>query len=190
MRAVARFFWEGGECLKTLQALFFNYALAASLLSWLAAQILKTLLYFFRTGKLRLERMFGAGGMPSAHSAMVCSLVISIARVSGVGSPEFAIAVLFAIIVMYGATGVRRAAGEQAKRLNRLIADLRVRHMLDEEDPKLAPERLPEDQDDFFEGTDDPNDDKELKEYLGHTPMEVLGGALLGIIIAMLMPAA
>ncbi len=182
---------EGGEYLKTLQALFFNYTLAASLLSWLAAQILKTLLFFFHTGKIRFERMFGAGGMPSAHSAMVCSLVISIARVSGVGSPEFAIAVLFAIIVMYDATGVRRAAGEQAKRLNRLIAELRVRHLLNEdEDVKLEPERLPEDQDDFFEGTDDPNDDKELKEFLGHTPMEVLGGALLGIIIAMLMPAA
>ena len=92
-----------------------NYLLYVALLSWLAAQVCKTILDFILSGKLDLERMFGAGGMPSAHSALVCSLTISTARKYGISSPFFAFAFVLAAIVMYDAMGVRRAAGEQAR---------------------------------------------------------------------------
>ena len=106
--------------------------------------------------------------MPSAHSALVCSLTVAIARTVGVSSPEFALAFLVACVVMYDAMGVRRSAGEQAKVLNKIIFTW--------EKSQDAPD---EDEDDMFK--------KDLKESLGHTPLEVLGGALLGILVAMLV---
>ena len=145
-----------------------NYILYVPLLSWLAAQICKTIIDLILSGKLDLERMFGAGGMPSAHSALVCSLTVAIARTVGVSSPEFALAFLVACVVMYDAMGVRRSAGEQAKVLNKIIFTW--------EKSQDAPD---EDEDDMFK--------KDLKESLGHTPLEVLGGALLGILVAMLV---
>ena len=143
-----------------------NYLLSVALISWLAAQICKTILDFILSGKLDLERMFGAGGMPSAHSALVCSLTIACARKYGVSSPFFAFAFVLAAIVMYDAMGVRRAAGEQAKVLNRIVDDWMSDE--DEEDNTLR------------------QGGKRLKEKVGHTPLEVLSGALLGILIAMI----
>lgn len=145
-----------------------NYLLYVALLSWLAAQVCKTILDFILSGKLDLERMFGAGGMPSAHSALVCSLTISAARKYGISSPFFAFAFVLAAIVMYDAMGVRRAAGEQAKVLNRIVDD-----WMSEDDEEENPLR---------EGG------KRLKEKVGHTPLEVLSGALLGILMAMIFP--
>jgi acid phosphatase family membrane protein YuiD len=106
-----------------LQFLTGNYLLYVSLSSWLAAQICKTIINFYLVGKWDLERMFGAGGMPSAHSARVCSLTVAAARKFGVSSPYFAIAFILAAIVMYDAMGVRHETGEQAKILNRLLND-------------------------------------------------------------------
>ena len=145
-----------------------NYLLFVALISWLAAQVFKTILDFILTGSLDLERMFGAGGMPSAHSALVCSLTIACARKFGVSSPFFAFAFVLAAIVMYDAMGVRRAAGEQAKVLNRIVDDW----MSDEEDEENALRQ----------------NGKRLKEKVGHTPLEVLSGALLGILLAMIFP--
>ena len=96
--------------------------------------------------------------MPSSHSATVCGLTTAMGRVCGLDSPMFAIAFVLACIVMYDATGVRRAAGEQAKVLNRLLEGQQV-------DPQKA-----------------------LKEFLGHTPLEVLAGAVLGIVLAAVLP--
>lgn len=143
-----------------------NYLLTVSFLSWFVAQVCKTIINFVLVGKWDMERMFGAGGMPSAHSALVCSLTIATARKFGYSSPYFAIVLVLAAIVMYDAMGVRRAAGEQAKLLNRLL------------DNWLA--------DDVDLGVF--KDGKRLKELLGHTPFEVLSGALLGILIAMILP--
>ncbi|MBQ4153407.1 MAG: divergent PAP2 family protein [Oscillospiraceae bacterium] len=143
--------------------LFHNYVLITALLSWFVAQVLKTLLTLIVTKKFTPERLVGAGGMPSAHSATVCSLVVAISREVGFHTPEFAIAVVLAAVVMYDAMGVRRAAGEQAKVLNKMLE----RQYGDEEDSEFA---------------------VELKEFLGHTPLQVLAGALLGILIAMIMP--
>lgn len=137
---------------------FDNYVLWAALLSWAVAQTLKVLFYMIKTRQFSFERLVGAGGMPSSHSATVCALTAAVGRSEGLDSPLFAICLILAFVVMYDATGIRRAAGEQAKVLNRLMEGLQV-------DPQKA-----------------------LKEFLGHTPLEVLGGAVLGISIALLLP--
>lgn len=142
---------------------FGNYILSVALLSWLCAQICKTIINYFMSGKFDAERLYGAGGMPSSHSALVCALFIATAKKTGISSTEFAFAFVLAAIVMYDAMGVRRSAGEHAKLLN-----------------KLLDEWMPDD--------DTPIEMKKLKEKLGHTPSEVLSGALLGILIAILIP--
>jgi acid phosphatase family membrane protein YuiD len=164
-----------------------NYVLNVTVVAWISAQVLKTIFNFFATGKLDLERMVGAGGMPSAHSAGTISLAIAVARKMGFASPEFGIAFALAAIVMYDAMGVRRAAGEQAKVLNKMIFD--VPNLWFFEKPKDKTEETPE-------AGENPSEDapvehlieKELKEYLGHTPLEVLGGCLLGILVSLFMP--
>jgi acid phosphatase family membrane protein YuiD len=145
--------------------LFYNYILNVTFVSWVSAQLLKTIFTYITTNKIKLERLVGAGGMPSAHSAMVCALSLAVSRKCGFSSVEFAIAFALALIVIYDATGVRRAAGEHAKVLNKLVDD----------------KKQLEEQTNF-------NDTKELQEFLGHTPIEVLGGALLGILVAMIIP--
>lgn len=135
-----------------------NYILLAAVLSWMLAQFLKTIFTLITTKKFDKERLIGAGGMPSAHSAMVSALAISIGHKCGVESPEFALSVAFAAVVIYDAMGVRRAAGEQARVLNRMVG------IWEQNGVDVA--------------------GKELKEYLGHTPMEVLVGSMLGIIVA------
>lgn len=139
-----------------------NYILNVTATAWLTAQVLKTIIDFAFTKKLKAERMIGAGGMPSAHSAFVCSLVMATAKQCGYSSPEFAISLVIATVVMYDAMGVRRAAGEQAKVLNKISRELSKGN---NEDIIAA---------------------KRLKELLGHTPLEVLGGALVGIAVSML----
>lgn len=155
-----------------------NSVLSIAIIAWFVAQVLKTLLHWARTKKFSAERLTGAGGMPSCHSAAVCSLAIAVSRVSGADSPEFALSFVFAMVVMYDAMGVRRAAGLHAKELNRL------KKIIDEYDA--------EDLDDISnileKGEFDSAENQKLKEYLGHTPFEVLGGALLGILIAMAFP--
>lgn len=159
-----------------------NYIINVGVTSWCSAQIIKTVLTFFRVRELRLERLIGAGGMPSSHSALVCSMTLAMAKLEGFASPLFGLTFAFAMVVMYDAMGVRRAAGEQAKVLNKIIfSDVfsDVFELLNKEIDELADEADP--------GRDGPSDQKELKEYLGHTPLEVLGGMLLGILIASVM---
>lgn len=138
-----------------------NSILVSAVLGWVLAQLIKTVLTLVKTKKFDVERIFGAGGMPSAHSAMVCALFLGVMRKFGASSPEFALAFVFAAVVIYDAMGVRRAAGEQARVLNRLVE-------IAEKDGSEVTR-------------------KELKESLGHTPMEVLGGIMLGILIALVM---
>lgn len=158
---------------------YVNVALVVSVLSWMAAQLIKAVLYAIKYKTFKLERLFGSGGMPSSHSSTVCALVITIYRMEGLNSAVLGLAFVFAMITMYDATGVRRAAGMHAKQINRL------RHIveeLDEEALDKMDEKVDEDED------DDPEDTKELKEFLGHTPLEVMLGALLGILIAVVFP--
>ena len=98
-----------------------NEILTVSIVGWFVAQVLKTIINFILLGKFQLERMWGDGGMPSAHSATVCAMVIAAARSEGVSSAIFAVASVVAIITMHDAMGVRHETGEQAKVLNQMI---------------------------------------------------------------------
>ena len=157
-----------------------NYIINVGVISWFSAQLIKTILTWLQYRELRMERMFGAGGMPSSHSALVCSMTLAMAKLVGFDSPLFGLTFAFAMVVMYDAMGVRRAAGEQAKILNKIIFS-RVFDQLNEEIEQGFPYQEVEERP---EGGDH---QKELKEYLGHTPMEVLGGMLLGVLIASVM---
>ncbi len=134
--------------------------LVTCLLSWFTAQTLKIFTAFKQKRKLDFRRFIGAGGMPSSHAAFVTSLAAAVAIVEGIESTEFAMCVVFALVVMYDAAGVRRAAGQQARILNKIVDD--------------------------WEETDICDSNKPLKELLGHTPKEVFVGALLGITIAII----
>ena len=150
------------------------------MLSWAVAQLIKAVLYAIKYKTFKLERLFGSGGMPSSHSSTVCALVITIYRMEGIASATFGLAMMLAIITMYDATGVRRAAGIHAKQINRL------RHIVDELDEEILDKIEEKVEDD--DGKYDPEDTKELKEFLGHTPLEVIFGALLGILIGIVFP--
>lgn len=162
-----------------LRSLTGNYIINIGFLSWFAAQFIKTLLAYLPSRKVSWERMVGSGGMPSSHSSLVCSVAVGMAHKTGFTSPEFALAVVLAGIVMYDAMGVRRAAGEQAKVLNRMAVDFReVFQMLREELDALT----------RGESDRPAEQPKTLKEFIGHTPLEVLCGAVLGIVIALVVP--
>lgn len=139
--------------------LFHNHLLVNSLLAWAAAQIIKTVIYAAVHRKIDIHRLFGDGGMPSGHSATVTALATTAALEYGLESPVFAITVISGIIVMHDAMGVRREAGKHAEVLNNLIASL---------------------------SKDTPPEDV-LKEFLGHTPLQVCFGALLGFGVALLL---
>lgn len=157
-----------------------NYIINVGVTSWFSAQLIKTVLTWFQYRELRAERLFGAGGMPSSHSALVCSMTLAMAKLVGFESPLFGLTFAFAMVVMYDAMGVRRAAGEQAKVLNKIIFS-RLFDQLNEEIEQGFACREGE------ERQENADQQKELKEYLGHTPMEVLGGMLLGVLIASVM---
>lgn len=157
---------------------YLNVVIIVSVLSWMIAQLIKAVIYAIRYKTFKLERLFGSGGMPSSHSSTVCALVITIYRIEGLNSAVLGLAMIFAMVTMYDATGVRRAAGLHAKQINRL------RHIVEELDEE-ALDKMDEKMD---EDEEDPEDTKELKEFLGHTPLEVILGALLGILIAVVFP--
>lgn len=150
------------------QLLQWNFILVTAMVAWLVAQVLKTIINCMLCRKVDISRMWGDGGWPSAHSATVCAMVAATGRVAGVNSAIFAIAAVVAIITMHDAMGVRRQAGEQAKVLNQLI-----REWLDQGAQKLP-----------ILG------DKQLQEMVGHTPIEVISGALVGFLVGILMPMA
>ena len=143
-----------------LKELINNDILITALLSWLIAQVLKVILVFICNRRLDFRRLTGSGGMPSSHSSITMALSMSVGFEYGFNSPMFAICMIIAFVVMYDASGVRRSAGQQAAILNKIVADW--------ENGKFA------------------NTDKKLKELLGHTPMEVVAGAILGILIAII----
>ena len=161
--------------MEVLRDLFQNKILIISALCWGSAQLIKVLIETVRNEKFSVERLVGNGGMPSSHSATVCGLAMATSRVCGIASPEFAITFVLAAVVISDAMGVRRAAGDQAKVLNELITKL----------PAWVEEN---------KGKEQPSCDliasreKELKEFLGHTPMQVFCGALLGTLIAIVFP--
>jgi hypothetical protein len=145
---------------KGIEILIFNNAvITTSILAWFIAQLLKVIFVLIGQKKIDFSRFIGAGGMPSSHAAFVVSLATSVGKKVGLDSVEFAITFAMAMIVMYDASGVRRAAGQQARILNKLI------QQWGKHNPHFVEDKL--------------------KELLGHTPFEVLVGALLGITIAL-----
>ncbi len=137
-----------------------NNILVAAFWGWVSAQVIKTILYVIVNKEFVLERLVGDGGMPSSHSATVMSLVTVTAYDCGFGSPEFAIAFIFAIIVMHDAMGVRRETGKQAVAINNMMEYL-------DELGKQPPE-------------------VQLKEFVGHTPFQVMMGAILGVVVGLI----
>lgn len=159
----------------------YNYVLVSAVLSWFAAQVIKTVINMVKTKKFNAERLIGSGGMPSSHSSLVCSASVAMYRTCGLGSPEFALMFILAMVVMYDAMGVRRAAGLHAHELNRMkkiFAITGFGNGVQVDDKSGVPRK----------GGKKVKKDKEFKEYLGHTPFEVLGGAVLGFAIAFIMP--
>lgn len=143
-----------------LREITYNHIIWSSLIAWFIAQFLKGVFFFVKEKRVNFRRFVGAGGMPSSHSALVASLATAVGIQEGWDSTGAALAIIFALIVMYDAAGVRLAASKQAITLNKMIDEL------------------------FEEGE---FHQEHLKELLGHTPVEVFAGAALGIVIAILL---
>jgi hypothetical protein len=143
-----------------LIAVFKNHVLWTALAAWWLAQLLKLPIDYFQTRKWNWALLFNAGGMPSSHSALVVSTAHAIGLYSGFNTPAFALAVAVAMVVIYDATGIRRQAGMQAQKINILVDQLFQGHSIS---------------------------DKQLREVLGHTPLEALGGIILGLVVTQLL---
>ncbi len=142
-----------------LRELLENKLLVNALAAWAAAQLIKAAVYAVVNRRLDWGRLFGDGGMPSGHSATVTALTATAALECGLSSPAFAVSAVLAVVVMHDAMGVRQEAGKHAKALNELLEMLNSGA-----EPEIK-----------------------LKEFLGHTPMQVLFGALLGLAVAVLL---
>ena len=143
-----------------IDQLLLNKILLTAALSWLVAGVLKVIVELAINKKLSLVRIIGAGGMPSSHTSTVVSLAIATGYYIGLYSADFAISVILAIVVVHDAVGVRLETGKQAKILNKMVFDT-----------------------DVFEEI---NMEKRLKEYVGHTPLQVLVGGIVGIIVSII----
>jgi acid phosphatase family membrane protein YuiD len=134
-----------------------NKALVAGLIAWALAQVIKIPLEYLRTRRWNWSLLLTTGGMPSSHSALMTSTTLAIGLYHGLDSPVFALGVVITMIVTYDAAGVRQQAGIHAQRINVIVAELFKGHPINERD---------------------------LREVLGHTPLEVVGGILLGLAVA------
>ena len=149
--------------MNNFQAFLHNQILLTTIAGWASAQIIKTLIDLSINKKLTMERLVGSGGMPSSHSSTVCSLATMCLLVYGAGSIEFTLSAVFAIVVMYDARGVRQETGKQAVILNEMM--------------------------EYFENLKEGKiifSQKELKELVGHTALQVFFGALLGMLVAII----
>lgn len=138
-----------------------NAVITVPAFAWFVTQVMKVIYDIEKYKRIDIRRFVGSGGMPSSHAAYVTSLATVVGVKSGWHTPEFGIAFALAMVVMYDATGVRRAAGKQAQVLNKLIAE-------SQESGKLS------------------NLDVKLKELIGHTPIEVLVGGIIGILFGLI----
>ena len=143
-----------------LKLLSSNFVLITAGLSWLVAGVIKVFIELMINKKLSLGRIFGAGGMPSSHTSTVVALATSTGYVCGLDSSQFAITIIIAIVVIHDAVGVRQVTGKQSKILNKMIFDTNI-----------------------FDKDFDL--EKQLKEYIGHTPLQVVMGGIIGLLIAL-----
>jgi len=138
-------------------SIFHNYVLIAALIAWAIAQTLKIPIEYLQTHRWNWALLVQPGGMPSSHSALIVGITHGIGLSVGFGTPLFALAFAISMIVIYDATGIRRQAGKHAELINAMINDLAAGNPLKEE---------------------------QLREVLGHTPLEALGGIVLGLLVA------
>jgi acid phosphatase family membrane protein YuiD len=141
-----------------LAEMILNTIFMSAISAWLIAQILKTIIHMIINKKFVIERIIGSGGMPSSHSATVCGLATAVGFRFGASGFEFAMAAVFAIIVMHDAMGVRRETGNQSRIINEMMT------LFDKMGENLTVE-------------------EKLKEFVGHTPVQVLAGAILGVLV-------
>lgn len=139
--------------------IFTNYVFIAGITAWGIAQLLKVPIEYLKTNRWNWSLLFRAGGMPSSHSALMTAIAHAVGLFNGFNTPLFALAAAVTIIVVYDATGIRRQAGKHAELINAIIDDLRSGHQLKSQ---------------------------ELREVLGHTPMEAFTGVILGLMVAQL----
>lgn len=137
-----------------------NYIFWTSVAAWIIAQALKVIFGIFRERRFNFRWFVGTGGMPSSHAAGASALATSVGVTYGFDSALFAVTLLFALIVLFDAQGVRLSTGQQAEILNKMLDDIYWKKKLDEE---------------------------KLKEFIGHTPVEVWAGAILGILVSLLL---
>ena len=140
--------------------IFQNHVLLTGLIGWIVAQALKLPIDLLQNRHWNWALFFAAGGMPSSHSALVTSTAAAVGLHYGFDNPIFAVAVTVAMVVVYDATGIRRQAGMQAQKINVLVEELLQGHPISQE---------------------------HLREVLGHTPLEALGGVLLGLVVAVVL---
>ncbi|MAH21283.1 MAG: hypothetical protein CMO12_00530 [Thaumarchaeota archaeon] len=138
-----------------------NKALVVPISAWTIAQLIKVFITLMREKRLDLWFLLKSGGMPSSHTALVCALATTVAIIDGLNSITFAITAILAMVVMYDAAGVRQVVSQQSTILNRIVKDLM------EKRPRTEVER-------------------DLREFIGHTPFQVIAGAALGIFVAWL----
>lgn len=146
------------------EELLSNRILIAALIGWASAQLLKTIIHLIVYREWRAERLVGSGGMPSSHAATVCALAVSALLHYGAASPIFALSVILMAVVLHDARGVRWETGKQAKMITAITNFIEKSY----NDKDLFPET-------------------ELKELVGHTPLQVLIGSVLGILIGLLV---
>lgn len=142
-----------------LESIIHNSILWISVLSWFTAQIIKIIINLIKYKKLDFSLVISSGGMPSSHSSFVSAMTVSVGQKMGYDSALFAVCTIMSLVVMYDAAGVRRAAGKQAAILNKIMDEIKTNTL---------------------------NVEERLKELLGHTPIEVAAGAILGIVIAII----
>ena len=152
---------QGDTDVSILFDIIHNRVIQAAVLSWTIAQTLKVMLTMCISRRFDASRMFGSGGMPSSHSALACAMVTVIGFHEGFASSVFALAFCFAGVTMYDAAGVRRSTGRNAAVINHILDDLSTKG--------------------FY------MDEERLKELVGHTPLQVMAGALLGIFVGTLI---
>ena len=152
-----------------------NRVLLAGVAGWASAQILKAIIYTILNRKFVLERLFGDGGMPSGHSATVSAMSMMALLHYGIGSFEFAISAMLAIIVMHDAMGVRLETGKQAEVINELTS--LIEEIMDDLNNEETLEKK-------FEKV---FSQEKLKEFVGHTPLQVIAGCILGLVIGWLL---
>jgi len=140
-----------------IELIFSNEILVVSVLAWFVAQLIKVIIVIIKDKKIDFTKFVSSGGMPSSHSAFVCAMSFGVGEMLGYEDPLFAVSIIISMVVMYDASGVRRAAGKQAEVLNKLVYEI---------DEDLSGERL--------------------KELIGHTPVEVVIGAILGAALAII----